>query len=89
MTRALFDTTPSPEELRQELETMPFEKLNKIALDIQELLDHKNVPAFIRPVIIAVTNELQRRKDLLEAESIALQQKSKYFHDIGILRAGN
>lgn len=76
MTRALFDTTPSPEELKQELETMPFEKLKKIALDIQELLGHKNVPSSIRPVIVAVINELQHRKELLEAESIALQQKS-------------
>ena len=66
MTRSLFDTTPSPEELKQELETMPFEKLKKIALDIQELLSHKNVPASIRPVLIAVTNELQRRKEFLE-----------------------
>ena len=66
MTRELFDTTPSPEELRQELETMPFEKLKKIALDIQELLNHKNVPASIRPVIVAFINELQRRKEFLE-----------------------
>jgi hypothetical protein len=65
----LFDATPSPEELKQELETMPFEKLKKIALDLQELLNHKNIPASIRPVIVAVTNELQCRKDLQKAES--------------------
>lgn len=65
----LFDATPSPEELKQELETMPFEKLKKIALDLQELLNNKNIPASIRPVIVAVTNELQRRKDFLEAAS--------------------
>ena len=67
MTRSLFDTTPSPEELKQELETMPFDKLKKIALDIQELLSHENVPASIRPVIVAVINELQRRKEFLES----------------------
>ena len=66
----LFDATPSPDELKQELETMPFEKLKKIALDLQELLNHKNIPASIRPVIVAVTNELQRRKELLEAASM-------------------
>lgn len=65
----LFDGTPSPDELKQELETMPFEKLKKIALEVQELLGHKNVPASIRPVIVAVINELQRRKEILEAES--------------------
>ena len=67
MTSTLFDTTPSPEELKQELETMPFDKLKKIALDIQELLSHENVPASIRPVIVAVINELQRRKEFLES----------------------
>ena len=70
----LFDDTPSPDELKQELENMPFEKLKKIALDIQELLNYENVPASIRPVIVVVINELQRRKELLEAESIAMQQ---------------
>jgi hypothetical protein len=67
----LLDGSPSPDELKQKLETMPFEKLQKIALDIQEMLGHKNVPASLRPVIVAVINELQRRKELLEAESIA------------------
>ena len=74
MTSALFDTTPSPEELKQELETMPFDKLKKIALDIQELLSHENVPASIRPVIVAVINELQRRKELLETSRYSWKQ---------------
>ena len=49
---------------------LPFEKLQKIAMDIQELLNHKNAPASIRPVVLAVIKELLRRKELLEAESI-------------------
>ena len=75
----LFDSTPSPDELKQEVETMPFEKLQKIALDIQELLNHKNVPASIRPVFFAIIKELQRRKELLEAESAVLEKKVTAF----------
>ena len=63
----LFDATPSSDEIKQELEAMPFEKLKKIALDIQELLKHDNVSSSIRPVIVSVINELQRRKELLVA----------------------